>query len=88
MAKVADLSNEKTPNSSRFKQTGIDKWFNIILCRSDLNNESLDNQPVSFVDLVSGFCTFTQIFYPSSNMVVHMTGFWFGLELFWPSSLA
>lgn len=55
MAKVAatDPPNDKLPGSKTVKQIGFDKWFNILLCRSDLNSESLDNQPVSFTELVN-----------------------------------
>ncbi|KAI6193974.1 hypothetical protein M3Y96_01075800 [Aphelenchoides besseyi] len=54
--------NDKSPHSfldftsdsrqkSAYVQTGIEKWFNILLCRGDLAHESLDAAPVSFVEL-------------------------------------
>jgi hypothetical protein len=54
MTKIAASNqlNDKLHEPKKIKQTGFDKWFNVLLCRSDLNAETLDNQPVSFADLV------------------------------------
>uniref|UniRef100_A0A1I7YWD3 ABC transporter ATP-binding protein n=1 Tax=Steinernema glaseri TaxID=37863 RepID=A0A1I7YWD3_9BILA len=34
-----------------YEQTGIDKWFNLLLCRTDLAHEKLEAKPVSFTQL-------------------------------------
>ncbi|KAK0394446.1 hypothetical protein QR680_000741 [Steinernema hermaphroditum] len=45
-----------------FEQTGIDKWFNLLLCRSDLANEKLDARPVSFTELFRFGSTLDKIY--------------------------
>lgn len=56
--------------------SGFDKWFNILLCRSDLNEESLENQPVSFRELVRIYLNNYNLFPLSLNTEVVMIAFW------------
>lgn len=71
-------SDSDSNDVTTYKQTGFQKWINMLLCRGDLADETVEAPPVSFSQLVKNY------FYPidfikfsfSLSMAQKQTNYW------------